>query len=525
MLNWFASPVVFFVSVWIAVGELDDDPALCGNCGSSEVISLVVEDVGLHGDSSLTSVLQRGTVIGRSRVAVSGEEPKTDNETHADVSSSEYYSEPALVGDGVPGKVHQEVTPHDSEKDLIKNSGAVMSTFSLTMSYIRYGADRAAQFSSASIGVASGEISGDNIVVGMSNSATIVMITLFLLVLMAIAAIVSFLQTFVWGDRKADLSYAHGVGQGLQPKSFVSYDAGIATSCSNASRHVDDPLAGSGVGFSSKAQSHPAVNVQTASLQAQHLPTATPRSEHLGSPISSVGSVAKGSVVPHGGELCPELLVPESSECTLLVPHWDPQSSSAPQPPGRALKPRKLDIKDPNGVVVLCVSVNYEEDASVHGSPYSSASSSVMLRGAHRRPPQIALGSPDDAKVFAYGRARLDGVGGEEMAICCSNGALFATLVANKGGSGHSLHSLAGWEIHFKATGTARSTVNVSDADGNLLSVIETKSGDERYLRVGPLMDAGLLVLCLVGMDVLSAPKYRTSRRPSVPSGLVMLDR
>lgn len=191
--------------------------------------------------------------------------------------------------------------------------------------------------------------------------------------------------------------------------------------------------------------------------------------------------------------LCPELVVPEASECVLLVPQLS-----------------AFDAIDVSSVFVI-------NDA--RGVPVFDASfapdvqpSSAAEPGFRRRLllSSTTQGDDFDSAVFAYlreppGRMR-SGKAPHELQVCHFSDTVFGQLAPHsQGGRGsYSVTTALGRRTIF-SPGQPPAIMHAADERGRLLAVVKSVKGETRYsVTIGPMVDAGLVVLSLMGIDWLA---------------------
>eukprot|EP00418_Pyrodinium_bahamense_P022636 CAMPEP_0179149634 /NCGR_PEP_ID=MMETSP0796-20121207/72505_1 /TAXON_ID=73915 /ORGANISM="Pyrodinium bahamense, Strain pbaha01" /LENGTH=450 /DNA_ID=CAMNT_0020850499 /DNA_START=43 /DNA_END=1392 /DNA_ORIENTATION=+ len=214
---------------------------------------------------------------------------------------------------------------------------------------------------------------------------------------------------------------------------------------------------------SSREQAWAVERESSAQSPVAHLLTpatasAPPSLRHL-APASASQFLAVGS------HLSSELVVPEGSVCNLFVPTELPSSTSS----------NTMIVKDVCGEPILKASFAF--DTARNGRPFVS---NVVLRGV-----------PNDL-VFASCRCAEDS-GYLGFTICRHSGSSFASLRADGPGmtDRFSVSTLEGLRIRFDREGCS---LRAADDHGDLLAIAETH-GDRRFVRVGPLVDVGLIVL------------------------------
>lgn len=197
---------------------------------------------------------------------------------------------------------------------------------------------------------------------------------------------------------------------------------------------------------------------------------------------SPQGSLLPASRRPFDGQrLCPELVVPQASECTLLIPRVHQTSGD------------EIVIDDIRGSPVLRVSV---------GAPSTSRG---RVQGL------LTLLAIQEDEVFAYGMAE-----DAKITIRHHTEQDFAQLSFDREAGAYVLTLCAGGKLYFRGDFVLES-FHLQDERDRLLAVVQTLKNHgadpKRQLRVGPLVDAGLVVLCILGVDILETANVRNSVR------------
>mmetsp|Transcript_242 Transcript_242/g.546 ORF Transcript_242/g.546 Transcript_242/m.546 type:complete len:404 (+) Transcript_242:84-1295(+) len=200
-------------------------------------------------------------------------------------------------------------------------------------------------------------------------------------------------------------------------------------------------------------------------------------------------------------DFCPDLLVPLSCECVLLVP--------------TRARLGHFDVMNTKGDVVLHV--------VLYGSAYGRAlvqsprgslrpsDSSPMLRalpasGGH---PGLVLSTKNGDPLARCVVAAPASGGPPEFQLLRPSGAVYARLSRRAGEDLHVLSVVNGKRLHFWGS-FADYAVNVSDDDGKLSATTELcsvefdKSSEYFRLRVAPLTDVGLVLCSLLCVQCLS---------------------
>jgi len=220
---------------------------------------------------------------------------------------------------------------------------------------------------------------------------------------------------------------------------------------------------------------------------ARELPPSAPASAGratrcAAAPTSGAGT--QGPSLDEGPYLCSELIVPEGKECTLVVPRL-PRG-------GPGASGGHVVISDASGMPVLRASYNL--------------SIAVPTRAPRPRDlKRLVLSSASGETAFAFcrdGEAQLGGTSAG-LAIHHSSETAFGVLCADgcQAGDGCSVITQRGSRIYFRR-GLQVGSLNVTDDSGQLLAVAEP-AGTAHSVRVGQLVDAGLITLGLLGIDLL----------------------
>jgi len=190
--------------------------------------------------------------------------------------------------------------------------------------------------------------------------------------------------------------------------------------------------------------------------------------------------------------LCPGLVVPSGCECTLLVPRLTPQYQQKLTKSSMT----QVTIDDVKGVPVFRASFCLP---SVGGSSVSAASSSRCL---------VLTSTTSEATVFAFCRDSRAELGFEPAALAIHNaaGRPFGSLrlCRDKGSSGgYEVVTEAGFWVHL--TSGSDGLLTAIDRQGRSLAAGEPTPARAatRTVRIGPLVDAGLLTLSILASDLM----------------------
>lgn len=234
--------------------------------------------------------------------------------------------------------------------------------------------------------------------------------------------------------------------------------------------------------------------------------------------------VGQAPVPPVQLTLCPELVVPEGSECTLVTPRLGHASAGS----------RSLDITDLRGSPVFRVAVGSGRGAwlSLASVPSVSTLPLPSRQSARQDGMRITLESAMDETVFAFAKESIPYQGKPlGLEICHPSGATFGRLCASSAetgvylatchGSGPVRLQLQSGEGALKVTDEVSGTLlaiaevmrDSSEHDGDRFSLRAGTSGsrssvrdtghERRSVRVGPSVDAGFVALAVLGMEWL----------------------
>jgi len=230
------------------------------------------------------------------------------------------------------------------------------------------------------------------------------------------------------------------------------------------------------------------------SLQsAVDLPSANPV-------VVKVPSSARASPVPPPRSpepyLCPELVVPESTECTLLIP---------PLPLSGNKVEGECTIDDSRGFAVFrAVFKPWDATNSAGGSPKRHC---------------MHLESVTATAVFAYCGPGVVDMDGQpvELEVFRQTGEPFGVIRRSSALGLFSVFSRSPhhWQIHFYEN-FAQSPVHAYDENGALLAILEFQDEGKRWLiRIAPLCDAGLMITSVLGVMLIRQKAVSYSPPPS----------
>lgn len=174
-----------------------------------------------------------------------------------------------------------------------------------------------------------------------------------------------------------------------------------------------------------------------------------------GDVTSSLGAARAREELP---VLCDDLVVPENRECVLLVPKLDRD---------------EVAINDHQGQQVFVAQRSEEDDSRI-----------VLMSPTH--------------EIFATVRTARASGGMAALAIHGAYEKEFGILKGMKGGDYELTGS--GRRIRFQ---TSSGRLNIVDEDTRIMALSESERG--RQFRIGPRVDVGLVICCVLGIDLLES--------------------
>mmetsp|Transcript_47360 Transcript_47360/g.126752 ORF Transcript_47360/g.126752 Transcript_47360/m.126752 type:complete len:510 (-) Transcript_47360:51-1580(-) len=219
-----------------------------------------------------------------------------------------------------------------------------------------------------------------------------------------------------------------------------------------------------------------------SSQPATSLPAVTPPDPTQGQSTSaSLGQTQLGAQEePEAGAyLCPGLVVPEECEVTLRLPRLDPKL---------AMSEATVDdtARVPVFRVVYCLPSKHEPSSEEAGNRCLTITS-----------------SSDERTIFAFCRPGLSGA----LTILDSKERPFGLIRARVGGrSGYEVATRSGSQITLGIN--EDNELAAMDRRGRTLALTEAIRGNYRYrlLRIGPFVDAGLVTLAVLAIDLIEGP-------------------
>lgn len=237
------------------------------------------------------------------------------------------------------------------------------------------------------------------------------------------------------------------------------------------------------------------VNVPTPQQSGRAM-TSPPSCERLSpfSPWASTLPSARSTPLQTSSDvtrthLCSELVVPDGSECTLLMQRIPPQGSQK------------------HGYVSV-------DDA--RGSPVFRASFVLGDQQTDNRRLIFASASGDAVFAFCRDAEPETAPGNHQLGLTIHHhwDTLFGVLRAKGRGASRCYAVVTGHGLRTQVRGDIRTgNLNATDEHGRLLALVEPfgpEGSGQRSVRIGPHVDAGLIVIALLGIDLL---EYAASTR------------
>lgn len=214
-------------------------------------------------------------------------------------------------------------------------------------------------------------------------------------------------------------------------------------------------------------------------------------------PASMLGLAPAGrESAGHGLTICSELVVPPDNECTLLLPLISERDGLGAV--------ETVTVDDARGIPIFQVTVR------------------LGPRGGRSAEKRLVLSSAVDDIVFASCRDAEPEPGARTRAglsIFCQADAPFGVLRPDglDDASGYSVRSRSGGVVCFR--GDARTgCMKAIDEHDCIIALTEATSWQQRWIRIGPRVDAGLVILAMLGIDLLELELDREAR-PQQPRG------
>eukprot|EP00929_Paragymnodinium_shiwhaense_P010001 TRINITY_DN11447_c0_g1_i4.p1 TRINITY_DN11447_c0_g1~~TRINITY_DN11447_c0_g1_i4.p1 ORF type:complete len:527 (+),score=70.14 TRINITY_DN11447_c0_g1_i4:161-1741(+) len=243
-----------------------------------------------------------------------------------------------------------------------------------------------------------------------------------------------------------------------------------------------------------------------AGLSPRELPREGAAPQHpLQTRVSTLGGAsAGGPQLPDKSigmqqPLCPDLVVPQASECSLMVPCL---LDRAGQPAHASSGASKSDT--------TVVTVDDSRGTPVFRAALSSPASALRSGGATSSR-CLTISSASGEALFAVAREK---EAKRTIAICDHSDKLYGDLqMTERWGNGYTfvLTATTGHRITFRNDNALNGSMNATADDGRLLSIVDaaqhSAEGMRRSVIIGPLVDAGLIVLCLLSIDWLRSDR------------------
>lgn len=224
-------------------------------------------------------------------------------------------------------------------------------------------------------------------------------------------------------------------------------------------------------------------------------PAATPQRPSI-TPNLSIDQLAQRA------HLCWELVVPENTECSLLLPEIM----------GSRLNPNGvLSVNDVNGMAVLYVAYSIAERPPPGPRDLPGNGKRLILRSALE---DIVLASCMDGEPEAAG-------GLPELTIFNKSEEPFGILrlISHGPRSSYLVSLITGKTISVQRDSQTLTSC-ITDEDGWLLAYSEGTGERGRSIRISPQVCAGLMTLTMLGIDILDTTMGARSARGSIDHAL-----
>jgi len=215
--------------------------------------------------------------------------------------------------------------------------------------------------------------------------------------------------------------------------------------------------------------------------------------------------------------LCPELVVPEASECTLVVPRLALKSHPSK---GTVTEDPVITIDDARGVAVFRAALTDDNGSS--GTDALDVQQGKLAAGRTQDQQRLVLSSGAGDAVFAYCRLKKATASsniGNVITVYHHSDAPFGEVVTENAETGsYVVKTRTGWGPRCMNLRGDKMLGNITatNESGRLLAIAESMNDgtSRRSVRIGPLVDAGFVVLSLLGIDMLEyADKEAASRK------------
>jgi hypothetical protein len=214
--------------------------------------------------------------------------------------------------------------------------------------------------------------------------------------------------------------------------------------------------------------------------------------------LHSHTAAAKSSLLHKSLDMfCPELIVPEGSECALKIPRLAPPSDNPG--PDQGGGDSISHIVDQDGGTCLCVRilssvVPYDRVQNKIPGDHALGSSLRLHKAAPGLSERIVLMSPTRLRVLAYCERR-----DSSFHVHGHDDELFARLSRDETGA-YTMVGRSGTLLLYNGQLT-EGTVRVTDTESQVLAYCEKCDSSNITLKAGPLADVGLIICGLLALD------------------------
>jgi len=206
-------------------------------------------------------------------------------------------------------------------------------------------------------------------------------------------------------------------------------------------------------------------------------------------------------------QLCPDLVVPETSQCSLLIPRLPVDAGVADD----GIPTREFTIDDARGNPIFRVVFAPRTLPRQQRDP--NEGTMLPLEGIKRlvltnlsgdfvyayccfvEPPVLP---PPTSEDMHWGYVPISNVG--KLSMHHASSGHFSTMVSNAPQPGFRMTTKTGSMLSFHG---ALGKLNITDSQGVLMATVERNPVARRSLDIGSGADAGLIVLCILGIDLL----------------------
>jgi len=324
-----------------------------------------------------------------------------------------------------------------------------------------------------------------------------------LLILLVVILVLMFGAASMYRRRATAQDYPSGP---LQPTSINSAPcAKRETGLAARIAALQDPQSAASATFGSQAQVRTS-NMHVSDGQPPHSSSSGPVQEQPGLPF-----------------LCPELVVPEASECVLVIPRLAFKASPTKC---TMAEDQVITIDDARGVAVFRAKLT--NDKGVLGTdPVAAELVGRITGGRTQDTRQLVLSSGAGDAVFAYcrlKRASTSSSSGSTIGVYHPSNALFGEVSAANAETGsYVVKTCTAWGPRSMILQGDNKLCNITatNESGRLLAITEptTDGTMRRSVRIGPLVDAGFVVLSMLGIDMLENEEAEASTKNSLWAG------